>query len=47
MCPPPWAPRLVPPELGSDSWGSDGKVDGVLDGPWVLKDEDVLFGLLA
>ena len=33
--------------MGADSWGSNGKVDGVLDGPWVLKDEDVLLGMLA
>jgi len=33
--------------MGSDAWGSDGKVDGVLDGFWVLKDEDELLALLS
>ena len=36
-----------PPEVGPDSWGSDGKLDGVLDGPWVIKYEDVLLGMMS
>ena len=33
--------------MGTDAWGPDGKVDGVLDGSWVLKDEYELLALLA
>ena len=33
--------------MGSDAWGSNGEVDGILDGSWVLKDEDELPALVA
>ena len=44
---PPRVPRIAPLEMGPDSWGWDGELDGVMDGPWVLKYEDVLLGLLS